>query len=119
MGSFGIHMKRDFALTKFVDLDKKGIYVFTLDDLAKMFPQESGKALLKSADRLVASKILERATKGIYVFAFSRHKGKNLIETIASTLRRGHINYISLESALSEYGAISQSYTFFFMSNRG
>lgn len=101
-------MKRETALAKFAELDKKGAYVFTLDDLAKMFPEESAKALLKSADRLVSAKILERATKGIYVYAFSRNKSNYLIETIASVLRRGHINYISLESALSEYGAISQ-----------
>lgn len=101
-------MKLEAALVKFVELDKKGIYVFTLDDLAKLFPAESGKTLLKSADRLVSAKILERATKGIYVYAFSRNKSQYLFETIAGVLRRGHINYISLESALSVYGAISQ-----------
>jgi hypothetical protein len=30
------------------------------------------------------------------------------VEQIAKTLRRGEYNYVSLESALSEYGAISQ-----------
>lgn len=101
-------MKRDDALEKLFALDKQGIFVFTLNDLAKMFPDESGKTLLKSIDRLVAAKILERATKGIYVFAYSRNKNKYLTETIAGVLRRGHLTYISLESALAEYGAISQ-----------
>jgi predicted transcriptional regulator of viral defense system len=101
-------MRRDFALSRFAELDKRGFFVFTLNDLAKIFPAESNKTLLKSVDRLVASNILERAVKGIYVFAYSRHKGKYLNETIASVLRRGYINYISLECALSEYGAISQ-----------
>lgn len=101
-------MKRDFALKKLTALDKQGIFVFTLNDLAKMFPEESGKTLIKSVERLVVAKILERATKGIYVFTYSRNKNKYLIETIAGVLRRGHITYISLESALAEYGAISQ-----------
>lgn len=101
-------MKRDIALAKLAALDKRGIFVFTLNDFAKMFPDESGKTLLKSTDRLVAAKILERATKGVYVFAYSRNKNRYLIEVIASVLRRGHLTYISLESALSEYGAISQ-----------
>lgn len=101
-------MKKEDALKQLNDLDKKGIFVYTLNDLSKVFPNENGKTLLKSAERLVASGILERATKGLYVFTFSKHKGKYLIETIAATLRRGQLTYISLESALSEYGAISQ-----------
>lgn len=101
-------MKRSVAFEEFAALDKQGIFVFTLNDLAKIFPNESGKTLLKSVDRLVVAKILERATKGIYVFNYSRNKNKYLIETIAGVLRRGHLTYISLESALAEYGAISQ-----------
>ncbi len=42
------------------------------------------------------------------MFAFSRHKGGYTIEYVAKSLRRGEYNYISLESALSEYGVISQ-----------
>lgn len=34
--------------------------------------------------------------------------GADLLERVAKTLRRGEYNYISLESALSEYGVISQ-----------
>jgi hypothetical protein len=38
----------------------------------------------------------------------SQHRGKDTLELIARTLRRGAYNYVSLESALSEWGAISQ-----------
>jgi predicted transcriptional regulator of viral defense system len=101
-------MKQSLALEQLSNLDKQGIYVFTLNDLGKLFYNESEKTLLKSVTRLVQSKILEKATKGIYVFAYSKHKNRFLIEAIASVLRRGHLTYISLESALSEYGTISQ-----------
>ncbi len=44
----------------------------------------------------------------VYPFTLSRHKGGNTIEYVAKSLRRGEYNYISLESALSKYGVISQ-----------
>ena len=80
-------MKRDIALAKLAALDKRGIFVFTLNDFAKMFPDESGKTLLKSTDRLVAAKILERTTKRVYFFSFSRNINRYLIEVIANVLR--------------------------------
>ncbi len=36
------------------------------------------------------------------------NQGSNLLERIAVTLRSGHYNYLSLESALLAYGIISQ-----------
>ena len=52
--------------------------------------------------------ILIRALNGVYVFALSRHLSTDTLELIARTARRGEYNYVSLESALSEYGIISQ-----------
>ena len=52
--------------------------------------------------------MLQRAARGVYVFAYSRNINADTVELIAKTLRRGHYSYISLESALSLYGAISQ-----------
>ncbi len=42
------------------------------------------------------------------MFSLSLHKGADTLEEVAKTLRRGEYNYVSLESALSEYGIISQ-----------
>jgi len=42
------------------------------------------------------------------VYALARSMDSHTVERIAVALRRGEYNYISLESALSEYGAISQ-----------
>lgn len=43
-----------------------------------------------------------------YIPHSNKRKSGQTLELIAKTLRRGEYNYISLESALSEYGIISQ-----------
>jgi len=44
----------------------------------------------------------------VYVYVLAGDAEPRLIEQIAVALRRGYYSYTSLESALSEYGAISQ-----------
>ena len=46
--------------------------------------------------------------KGVYLNPMANSKKSNVVEDIAVVLRRGFFSYISLESILSEYGAISQ-----------
>ena len=46
--------------------------------------------------------------KGVYVYAYAKTEGRNIIEDIAAVIRRGSYSYVSLESRLSEYGVISQ-----------
>nr|WP_279628055.1 DUF6088 family protein [Vibrio rhodolitus] len=59
--------------------------------------------------RLVKNQILERVARGIYLYTLSKDRfSANTLEIIAKTLRRGEYSYVSLESALSEYGVISQ-----------
>lgn len=102
-------MKKVEALTALQELDRRGVYVLSKGDLEKLFPGESEKALEKSLQRLVRDGILQRVAKGVYVNSFSSTKGKrNVVEDIAVVLRRSCFSYVSLESALSEYGAISQ-----------
>lgn len=90
-------------------MEQKGVRVFLKHDIEKLFPDESPKALEKSLQRCVKDQVLIRACKGVYVnnAAVLRKPGR-VIEEIASALRAGDANYVSLESALSEYGAISQ-----------
>lgn len=101
-------MKKGDALKVLKALDRHGVYVLTKADLAKAFPDEQGKALEKSLQRLVADGILERVSKGVYLNPLASSKKGNVVEDIAVTLRRGHFSYVSLESMLSEYGVISQ-----------
>ena len=57
--------------------------------------------------RLTNKSILKRATRGVYVYSRTAPKFY-LLEWVASCLRQEHLNYVSLESTLSEYGVISQ-----------
>lgn len=88
--------------------DKRGRFVFTRADLTKIFHEDSPRAFKAGLQRLVAKEILMRPVRGIYVYALAQSGGSDTIEHIARALRRGEYNYVSLESALSEYGVISQ-----------
>lgn len=81
--------------------------VFTVPDLKKLLG-EAGQALQATLGRLVGAKILARAMRGVYVYQLDTAHRADLIESVAIAARRGHYNYISLESALSAHGAISQ-----------
>jgi len=101
-------MQKHQALKVLQELDTRGIYVLTTGDLAKAFPEEKDKALEKSLQRLVGDGILERVTRGVYLYSYAKSKGSNVIEDIAAVIRRGSYSYVSLESRLSECGLISQ-----------
>lgn len=101
-------MDRQTALEVLSQWDDKGRYVFTLHDLAKLFPEDRPKTLQEGVNRLVRSGLLQRACRGVYVYSLARSHDSHTIERIAQAMRRGEYNYISLESALSEYGAIAQ-----------
>lgn len=101
-------MEQKTAVTTLAYWDKRGKYVYTLSDFAKLFPNDAPKALQEGINRLVKHGLLERVCRGVYLFILSSNKNSNTVEEIAKSLRRGEYNYVSLESALSEYGAISQ-----------
>lgn len=101
-------MRQVDAIKRLAEFDQKGRYVFAARDMAKVFPEDSPRSREATLKRLVASGILERPAKGIYVYALSRNLGADTIELVAKTIRRGEYNYVSLESALSDYGVISQ-----------
>jgi len=101
-------MNKTYAIQQLAKYDKQGRYIFTNSDLAKIFHEDTKRALRAGIQRLVESKILIRASNGVYVNNLSQSRDSNLLEQLAKTIRRGEYNYVSLESALSEYGAISQ-----------
>jgi len=101
-------MDQATALKRLSQWDRHGRFVFTRADLAKLFHEDSPRALKDGLRRLVAEGLLERPARGVYINALAQSRGSDMIEQIARALRRGEYNYVSLESALSEYGAISQ-----------
>jgi predicted transcriptional regulator of viral defense system len=101
-------MEQSTAIKRLNHWDRRGRFVFTLTDLAKVFHEDNPRTLKGGLSRLVASGLLERAARGVYVYPMAHSRDSYVIEHIAKALRRGEYNYVSLESALSEYGAISQ-----------
>jgi hypothetical protein len=101
-------MDKKTAIKVLTEWDEAGRYVFALRDFVKLFPEDSPKTLQAAVNRLVRDGLLQRACRGVYVYPLARSRDSHTVERIAVALRRGEYNYISLESALSEYGAISQ-----------
>jgi hypothetical protein len=101
-------MDQNTAIKTFSEWARAGRVVFTLGDLAKLFHGDQRKTLLEALRRLVHDGVLQRAGRGVYDYVLTGDVEPRLVEQIAVTLRRGYYSYTSLESALSEYGAISQ-----------
>ncbi len=95
------------AVSVLADWDRRKRYVFLKRDLAKIF-DESGKTLDQTLRRLVSANLLERVTHGVYLNALSSRLGATTIEEVALSLRRGKHVFESFESALSQWGRISQ-----------
>ena len=101
-------MDNSTALKRLNHWSQQGRFVFTRADLAKIFHDDTPRALKAGLQRLVDEGILVRPARGIYVYTLHHGNTSHTAEHVARALRRGNYNYISLESALSEYGIISQ-----------
>lgn len=88
--------------------DQQKRYVFTHQDMRRLFPDDQAKAFTEGLSRLVKDGLLVHACRGVYVNPHANSYDGYVIEHIAKALKRGAYNYISLESMLVEYGAISQ-----------
>src|SRR3990167_9484924 len=104
-----VYMNRLQLQQTLKDWDKKeGRYVFRKHELVKLFPDDNAKAFSEAISRHVRDGLIIRACYGVYVNSDSVSFDRFTIEHIAIALRAGYYNYVSLESMLSEYGAISQ-----------
>ncbi len=88
--------------------DKKNRHLFTKHELLKFFPCDSLKAFSESLNRMVKAGLLQRVCRGVYMNPNAMNTDQYTLEHIAKKLRLGEYNYVSLESALSEQGVISQ-----------
>lgn len=91
-----------------MELDRNDRSVFSVDDLREIFKERSSRTFEDGLRRLVGRGVLQRAARGIYVYAWSQRPKGYLLEEIAECKRSGEVSYVSLESALCEFGAISQ-----------
>jgi predicted transcriptional regulator of viral defense system len=80
--------------------------VFAPSDLAGAVPQCGQLAVLLS--RAVKAGLLRRVCRGIYLYPVADYSVGNLLFHTAARLRAAEFNYMSLETVLSDAGAISQ-----------
>ena len=88
------------------DLADRDHCVFASSDLAGAVPNCNQLAVLLS--RATKAGIVKRVCRGIYYYPQSDYPTGNLLYHAAARLRSGEFHYLSLESALSEHGVISQ-----------
>jgi predicted transcriptional regulator of viral defense system len=105
-------MKTTTAIDVLAAWDKRGRYIYLKRDLAKLFNEHVVSSTLSATiKRLISQGVLIRASKGVYIYAHSAHIDSTTLEQIALTIRRNEYNFLSLESALIEWGLISQIMT--------
>ena len=80
--------------------------LFRPSDLAAAVPDCSQLAVLLS--RATKAGLLKRVCRGIYLYPVQDYPAGNLLFHAAARLRAAEFNYISLETALSDAGVISQ-----------
>lgn len=83
-------------------------YLFTLHDLRSVCPTISIAAFKTLLSRAVKQGILERVCRGLYAFNSASNSNGLLLFHAAAYMRSNEFNYISLETALSDAGIISQ-----------
>lgn len=102
-------MRRSLAKDVLHEYDESERFVFNRTELYNVFREDTPEAFAFGITKLIDAGTLSRACRNVYV----NHSALSIdytymIEHVASALRRGFHNYISLESALYEYGVISQ-----------
>ena len=88
------------------DLATSERYLFTAADLRPACSPSANPAVLLS--RAVKAGILRRVCRGIYLYPRVDYPRGDILFHAASLLRANAFNYISLETALSDAGFISQ-----------
>ncbi len=83
-------------------------YLFTPQDLRPLFPSLSNAAFRTLLSRTMKLGHLERICRGLYAYKKFMSLDGLLLFHAASYLRSNDFNYISLETALSDAGVISQ-----------
>ena len=88
------------------DLADRDHCVFAACDLAAVLPGCKQPAVVLS--RAVKAGVLERVCKGIFLHPVADYPREHILFHAAARLRASEFNYISLETALSDAGVISQ-----------
>jgi predicted transcriptional regulator of viral defense system len=83
-------------------------YIFAPHDLRSLVSELSDSAFRTLLSRAVSQGYLSRPCRGIYLYEPALQNDGLILYRIAARLRVNDFNYISLETALSDTGVISQ-----------
>lgn len=83
-------------------------YLFSFEDLRALLPLHSDAAFKTLLSRAVKLGYIERVCRGLYIYPSANPMDGFLLFKAAARLRADEFNYISLETVLSDVGAISQ-----------
>jgi predicted transcriptional regulator of viral defense system len=89
-------------------IDKQNVWAFSLNLIQMLFPLESVHTIAISLSRHVKSGIITQACRGVYTNPRSSSVPSYSAEALAYIIRPGEQFYLSLETALSEAGYLSQ-----------
>lgn len=101
-------MKRRHLLDKLDEADRRGVWAFTPATFGSLFGNPEPNYLKLMMKRLADQRVLTRAARGVYVNSRARSMPGDVRAGLIRFLRPREISYVSLESKLSEAGAISQ-----------
>ncbi len=101
-------MKRADLSKKLLAADRQSVWAFTPATFGALLDGVEPNYLKLMMKRLTDQGILVRAARGLYVNPLARSLPADIRRGLIRFLRPREISYISLESKLSEAGAISQ-----------
>jgi hypothetical protein len=101
-------MKRRNLVEKLAQADAAGVWAFTPPSFSALLAGVDQAYLKLMMKRLSDQGVLIRAARGVYVNPTARSSPADIRRGLLRFLRPREINYVSLESKLSEAGVISQ-----------
>jgi hypothetical protein len=101
-------MRRRVLMEKLREVDRRGVWAFTPATFAALLGNPPPNYLKLMMKRLADQGVLIRAARGVYVNPHARSMPNDARAGLIRFLRPREVSYVSLESKLSEAGAISQ-----------
>src|ERR1700730_8831911 len=101
-------MRRRILDQELAHMDRRGVWAFTPATLSVVLGNPDKGYLRLAMKRLADQGVLIRAARGVYVNPHARSMPHDVRAGLIRFLRPREVTYISLESKLSEVGAISQ-----------
>ena len=101
-------MRRRILDHKLAHMDRRGVWAFTPATLSVVLGNPDKGYLRLAMKRLADQGVLVRAARGVYVNPHARSMPHDVRAGLIRFLRPREVTYVSLESKLSEVGAISQ-----------